>query len=162
MNILKLNIRLTCFEKQFFRFFSTNLSCNIQCFHSVDLLSPLLLPGFPGGASGKEPTCQCSWHKRHGFNPWIRKISWRRVWQPTVVLLTGESCLDRGAWWATVHRVEQSWIQLKQLTHTHANMLLLLLDCHGQFLSLGWNSVTVFLYLEVQTEVSSSSLKYAH
>ena len=25
--------------------------------------------GFPGGASGKEPTCQCKRHKRHGFNP---------------------------------------------------------------------------------------------
>ena len=119
MNILKLNIRLTCFEKQFFRFFSTNPSCNIQCFHSVGLLSALLLPGFPGDASGKEPTCQWSWHKRHGFNPWIRKISWRRAWHPTVVFLPGESCLDRGAWRATVHRVEQSWTQLKRLsTHT--------------------------------------------
>ena len=34
------------------------------------------------------------------------------------------SCLenhrDRGAWWATVHRVVKSWTQLKQLsTHTH-------------------------------------------
>ena len=28
--------------------------------------------GFPGGTSGKEPTCQC---KRCGFNPWIRKTS---------------------------------------------------------------------------------------
>ena len=26
---------------------------------------------FPGGASGKEPTCQCSGHKRCGFDPWV-------------------------------------------------------------------------------------------
>ena len=26
--------------------------------------------GFPGGASGKEPACQCRRHKRSGFNPW--------------------------------------------------------------------------------------------
>ena len=31
-----------------------------------------------------------------------------------------ENPIDRGAWWATVHRVIRSWIQLKQLsTHIH-------------------------------------------
>ena len=34
--------------------------------------------GFPGGASGKESTCQCRRHKRRGFNPWVRKIPWKR------------------------------------------------------------------------------------
>ena len=42
----------------------------------------------PGGASGKEPTCQCI---RCGFHPWVRKIPWRRAWQPTPVFLPGES-----------------------------------------------------------------------
>ena len=28
----------------------------------------------PSGASGKEPTCQCRRHKRHGFDPWVVKI----------------------------------------------------------------------------------------
>ena len=41
--------------------------------------------GFPGGASCKEPTCQCRNHKRRGFDPW------RRAWQPTSVFLPGES-----------------------------------------------------------------------
>ena len=31
--------------------------------------------GFPGCASGKGPTCQCRRHKRHGFDPWVGKIS---------------------------------------------------------------------------------------
>ena len=35
---------------------------------------------FPGGASGKEPTCQCRRLTRRGFNPWVRKIPWRRKW----------------------------------------------------------------------------------
>ena len=26
---------------------------------------------FPGGASGKEPTCQCRSRKRPGFGPWV-------------------------------------------------------------------------------------------
>ena len=29
---------------------------------------------FPGGASGKQPACQCRIHKRHGFDLWVRKI----------------------------------------------------------------------------------------
>ena len=31
--------------------------------------------GFPGGASGKEPVCQCRRHKILRFDPWVRKIS---------------------------------------------------------------------------------------
>ena len=43
------------------------------------------MKGFPGGASGKEPTGQCRRHKRHRFDPWVVKIPWRREWQPTLV-----------------------------------------------------------------------------
>ena len=39
--------------------------------------------GFPGGTGGKEPACQCRRYERHGFDPWVRKIPWRRAWQPT-------------------------------------------------------------------------------
>ena len=47
--------------------------------------------GFPGGAKGKEPACQCRRHKRCGFDPWVGKIPWRRKWHPTPVLLPGKS-----------------------------------------------------------------------
>ena len=33
----------------------------------------------------------CLWCKRHRFDPWVRKIPWRKKWQPTPVLLPGES-----------------------------------------------------------------------
>ena len=46
---------------------------------------------FPGGASGKESTCQCRRHKRQMFKLWIGKIPWRRAWQPTLVFLRWES-----------------------------------------------------------------------
>ena len=46
--------------------------------------------GFPGSTSGKEPACQCRRHKRCEFDPWIRKISWSRKLQPTVVFLPRE------------------------------------------------------------------------
>ena len=38
---------------------------------------------FPGGASGKESACQCRRRKRCGFDPWVRKIPWKRKCQPT-------------------------------------------------------------------------------
>ena len=37
--------------------------------------SLVFLPYFPGGASGKEPTCQCRRPKRPGFNPWVQEDS---------------------------------------------------------------------------------------
>ena len=49
------------------------------------------LVGFPGGASDKEPACQCRRHKRCVFYPWVGKIPWRKAWQPTPVFLPGES-----------------------------------------------------------------------
>ena len=45
------------------------------------------MSGFPGGSSGKEPACQ---GRRHGLDPWVGKIPWRRAWQPTPVFLPGE------------------------------------------------------------------------
>jgi len=35
----------------------------------------------------KEFACQCS---RCRFDPWVRKISWGRKWQPTPGLLPGK------------------------------------------------------------------------
>ena len=40
---------------------------------------------------GKESTCQCRRCRTPGFHPWIEKIPWRRKWQPTPILLPGES-----------------------------------------------------------------------
>ena len=38
----------------------------------------------------KEPTCQCRRYRRYGFDPWVRKIPWRRAWQPTPGFLPGK------------------------------------------------------------------------
>ena len=60
---------------------------------------------FPGGANGKEPACRCRRHKRWGFNPWSGRSPGRENGNPLQ-----DSCLenpmDRGAWWAIVHRTE--------------------------------------------------------
>ena len=44
--------------------------------------------GLPWWCRGKSICLQCG---RPGFNPWVRKIPWRRKWQPTPVFLPGES-----------------------------------------------------------------------
>ena len=47
--------------------------------------------GFPDGTSGKEPSCQCRKFKRHGFDPWVKKIPCRKVWKLTPAFLPGKS-----------------------------------------------------------------------
>ena len=50
----------------------------------------LLFAGFPGSSVVKNlPAIQEP--RRRGFNPWVRKIPWRREWQPIPVFLPGES-----------------------------------------------------------------------
>ena len=34
-------------------------------------------------------------HERRGFDSWVRKVPWKRAWQPTPVLLPGESHCQR-------------------------------------------------------------------
>ena len=44
-----------------------------------------ILIDFPGGSDSKESACG-----RPSFDPWVKKIPWRRKWQPTPVFLPGE------------------------------------------------------------------------
>ena len=78
---------------------------------------PSLWLDFPGGTSGKEPACQCRRHKRCRLDPWVRKIPWRRAWQPPPVFLPGESH-GWGARRATVCGVTKSPTRLRW--HTQA------------------------------------------
>ena len=45
----------------------------------------------PDGSVGKIICLQCRSHRSHRFDPWVRKIPWRRKWQPTPVFLPGKS-----------------------------------------------------------------------
>ena len=64
------------------------------------------LRGFLGAASGKEYSRQSRRCKRCEFNPWVRKIPWRRKWYLTSVFLPGKfrgqrSLEGYGPWGAT-------------------------------------------------------------
>ena len=64
--------------------------------------------GFPGGANGEEPACQCRRHERYRFNSWSGRSPGEGLGNPLPY-----SCLknpmDKGAWWATVDRVAKTW-----------------------------------------------------
>ena len=75
-----------------------------------------LSKGFPGGAEVKKKSfcLQCG---RPGFDPWVRKIPWRRKWQSTLVFLLGES----HGWRSFVGyspQVAKSWTRLSDFTHS--------------------------------------------
>ena len=69
---------------------------------------PSISRGFSGGASGKEPACQCRRQKRRGFDPLGSEKSPGGGHGNPLQYFFLENPMDRGAWWATVHRVTES------------------------------------------------------
>jgi len=53
--------------------------------------------GFLGGPTGKESASQC--RKAERFDPWVKKIPWRRKWQPTPICMPGRLTNDRKKRW---------------------------------------------------------------
>ena len=100
----------------------TKIPHAVQCGQNKIKLT-IHLNVFPGDASGKETACQCKKCRRYSFHPWIRKILWRRKWQPISVFLL-ENPMDKGAWQAIVHGVAKSWTQLSTLKMVIAAMKL--------------------------------------
>ena len=47
--------------------------------------------GFPGGSRQVKNLPANAGDMRHGLDPWVGKIPWKRAWQPTPVYLPGES-----------------------------------------------------------------------
>ena len=79
--------------------------------------------GLPGGISGKEPTCQCRRCKRQGFDPWVRKIPWKRAQQPALVLLPRESHGQRSlAGCSPQGRTESDTTEATKQQHQHLYM----------------------------------------
>ena len=126
--------------------------------------------GLPWGLfwwlSGKEPTCQCKRLKSCGFNPWVRKILWRRAWQPTPVFLAGESH-GQGSLegYSSCSHKELDTTKVTAHTHTHTHT-------HGNLQpkesgsyrdrtlnvdQVGWKWVSFW-----KSELSNATIWYAH
>ena len=110
----------------------------------VELFNQQRNLGFPGGARGKESTCQC---RRHGFDPWVGKIFCRRKWQALQDCCLG-NLMDREAQRATVQDVTTNRTQLSYWTvpyysqgnliweHFHAPKMIASVHCrHSIFLT---------------------------
>ena len=69
------------------------------------------LAGLPRRLSGKELACQFRKYRRHGFDPWVRKIPWSKKRNALQYSCLGNP-MDRGAWWAAVHGVTESQTRL--------------------------------------------------
>ena len=61
----------------------------------TDWTKLICILGLPRWLSAKESACQCRRWKWLEFDHWVRKIHWRRKWQPNPVFLPGES---HGQW----------------------------------------------------------------
>ena len=89
-----------------FNIFSIFLSFSLSSLSFFPFSQPpyLSLFFYSRCCSGKEPSCQ---FKRPELDPSVRKIPWRRAWQPTPVFLPGESHGQRSLW-AKLRRVAHS------------------------------------------------------
>ena len=90
---MSLSLLTTCDLHNFFQEKWTHYFSKVE-YHFLsfvyNLICGLCNCSFTGDASGKESTCWCRRHKRHGFDPWAEKIPWRRKWHPTPVFFLGE------------------------------------------------------------------------
>ena len=68
----------------------------------------LWTPGFPGGSDGQESACNAG---DVGLIPGLGRPPGEGNGYPLQYSFL-ENSMDRGAWWATVHRVTKSWTRL--------------------------------------------------
>ena len=118
--------------------------CRVFSFLSFFASTYPVVSGFPGGASGEESTCQGRRFKRHGFNPWVRKIPWHRRWQPTSAFLSGKFHGQRrlaGYSQRGCKRVRHNWATERVHTHTHTHTHPMLSDSDICFLYITFHTV---------------------
>ena len=77
-----------------------------------------ILSGLPRQLSSKESLCQ---YRRLGFYPWVRKILWRRKWQPTPVFLSGKFHGQRNLEGYSLWDHNESDMTERVHTHTHTH-----------------------------------------
>ena len=107
--------------------------------------------GFPGGSDGKASACKC---RRPGFNPWVRKIPWRRKWHPTQVFLPGKSHGQRSlVGYSPWGRKESDTTERLHFTSGH-NMCSLAVESRyvtttlkNDFCSAPWSPVATLIHL---------------
>ena len=79
--------------------------------------------GLPWWLRQKRICLQCG---RHGFDPWVGKIPWRRAWQSPLALLPGESQGQRSlaGYSPRICRVRHDWATKNNTKHTRHCLVL--------------------------------------
>ena len=103
----------------------------------------LMGTGFPGGASGKEPACQCRRHKRRRFNPWVGKtpeegtathsssLAWRIPWTEELGRLQSMGSHRVGHDLAHTHAFDGTRFQLCKMKRPWRWMVVMVAQPHG-------------------------------
>ena len=99
---------LACSEKGQNICYNRHILCNIEI---NQLLRSTAFLDFPTGSAIMN-CLQFKSYRRCRFNPWVRKISWSRAWQPTPICLSGEShgqksLVDYSSW---VAKSQHNWV----------------------------------------------------
>ena len=86
--------------------------------------------GLPRWLGGKESDCQCRRCRRLHVDPWVKKITLRKKWQPIPIFLPGKfheqgSLVSYSQWGHK--RVGRDWATESTYTHTHTHT-----DTHTQ------------------------------
>ena len=122
-------------------------ACSLNQYHTYSMYPSncnSLYPthGLPRWHQGKELTCQCRRHKRCRYDPWVRKIPWRREWLPISVFLPRESHGQRSlpGYSPQVHK-ESDTTEAIQYAHMLPHTM------KQRFLSQVYrNSIKIFIY----------------
>ena len=137
INIIIYIWRLLFFFK-FDVFIIKNLSYNGLLTPSIVKIEATYFMGFSGGASGKEPTCQCMRYERHSIPGWGRSPG-KGHGNPLQYSCLGNPT-DRRVWWGTVLRVAKNQRGLKRV-NSHPRYFILAsgfaMSCLQQNKSLG-------------------------
>ena len=110
-----------CASFLFYCMSSWTTSFRASSLNSTSKSSPQKLPFLSRWCRGKESAYQCRRHKRCGFDPWVRKIPWRRKGQPTPVYFPGKSHGQRSLSGCSPWSCKES--DMTEHTHTHTNSL---------------------------------------
>ena len=106
---------------------------------------------FPGGSAVKNLTANACQDRRWEFEPWVRKIPWRRAWQPTPVFLCGESHGQRNMEgynpWGCIESEKPQWLQM--VLQSNCTILCFYQQCMRVFLYAFANFYYCYYFLKI-------------
>ena len=90
--------------------------------HTYKILRNIrIIKGLSRWHDGKESTCQCRRHSMSSI-PGLERSPGTGNGNPLQFYCL-ENSMDRGTWWATIHKVSKNWTGLSDWAHTHTELL---------------------------------------